>query len=100
MTIGQTYKYDQFGQQRLTDLPTCLPDRQARQPNASCFNFFAPAQNILNCEAITNTLKNNNAVSKFFGSPQTAHLQAALPVPPLREANPQSKLAKEPFFGL
>jgi hypothetical protein len=35
LTSGQTYKYDQLGQQRLTDLPT-------RQPNASCFNFFCP----------------------------------------------------------
>jgi hypothetical protein len=69
----------------LTDLPT-------RQPNASCFNFFAPAQNILNCEAITNTIKNKSEVSKFFGCPQTAHLQAA-------QANTQPKLAKEPFFA-
>jgi hypothetical protein len=68
LTSGQTYKYDLFGQQRLTDLPT-------RQSNSSCFIFFAPAQNIL----------------KFFGSPQTAHLQAA-------QADPQPKLAKEPFF--
>jgi len=69
LTSAQTYKYDQLGQLRLTDLPT-------RQTNASCFNFFAPAQNIL----------------KFFGSPQTAHLQAA-------QADPQPKLAKEPFFA-
>jgi hypothetical protein len=69
LTSGQTYKYDQFGQLRLTDLP-------ARQPYASCFNFFAPAQNIL----------------KFFASPQTAHLQAA-------QADPQPKLAKEPFLA-
>jgi len=40
LTSGQTYKYDQLGQLQLADLPT-------RQPNASCFNFFAPAQNIL-----------------------------------------------------
>jgi hypothetical protein len=69
LTSGQTYKYDQFGQQRLTDLLT-------RLPNVSCFNFLAPAQNIL----------------KFFSCPQTAHLQAA-------QADPQPKLAKEPFFA-
>lgn len=69
LTSGQTYEYDQFGQFRLTDMPT-------RQPNASCFIFFAPAQNIL----------------KFFGSAQTAHLQAA-------QADTQPKLAKEPFFA-
>jgi len=69
LTSGQTFKYDQFGQLRLTDLPT-------RQPSPSCFNFFAPAQNIL----------------KFSGSPQTAHLQAA-------QADPQPNLAKEPFFA-
>jgi len=68
LTNEQTYKYDQFGQFQLTDLPT-------RQPNASCFIFFAHAQNTL----------------KFFGCPQTAHLQAA-------QTDPQPKLAKEPFF--
>jgi hypothetical protein len=35
LTSGQTYKYDQLRQQRLTDLQTHLP-------NASCFNFFCP----------------------------------------------------------
>jgi hypothetical protein len=30
---------------------------------------------------------------------QTAHLQAARPVPTLREAYPHPKLAKEPFFA-
>jgi hypothetical protein len=69
LTSRQTYKYDQFGQLRLTDMPT-------RQPYASYFNFFVLAQNIL----------------KFFGSLQTAHLQAA-------QADPQPKLAKEPFFA-
>jgi hypothetical protein len=54
LTSRQTYKYDQFGQLRLTDMPT-------RQPYASYFNFFVLAQNIL----------------KFFGSLQTAHLQGA-----------------------
>jgi len=91
LTSGQTYKYDQFGQFRLTDLPTQLVPILREQPNASCFNFFAPAQNILNCGAITNTVKNKHGVSKFFGCPQTAHLQVA-------QADPQPKLAKDPFL--
>jgi hypothetical protein len=52
-----------------------MTDFETRQPNASCFNFFAPAQNIL----------------KSYGRPQTAHLQAA-------QADPQPKFAKEPSF--
>jgi len=71
LTSGQTYKYDQIGQLRLTDLPT-------RQPTASCFNFFALAQNIL----------------KFYASPQTAHLLLPQPHKPTLQAK-----AKEPFFA-
>jgi hypothetical protein len=43
-------------------------------PTLLCFNFFPTAQNILNCEAITNTFKNKYAESKFYASPQMAHL--------------------------
>jgi hypothetical protein len=49
-----------------------------RQTNASCFSFFAPAQNIL----------------KFSGSPQTAHLLLPQPHKPTLQAK-----AKEPFFA-
>jgi len=71
LTSGQTYKYDQFGQLQLTDLLT-------RQPNASCFNFFAPAQNIL----------------KFFGSCTNGTFGLA----PTAQADPSAK-PKEPFFA-
>jgi len=71
LTSGQTYKYDQFGQQLLTDLPT-------RQTNASCFNFFAPAQNIL----------------KFFSTRTNGTFGFA----PTAPADPSAK-PKEPFFA-
>jgi hypothetical protein len=67
----QTYKYEQFGQLWLTDLPT-------RQPNAACFIFFAPAQNIL----------------KFFGSRTNGTFGFA----PTAQADPAAK-PKEPFFA-
>jgi len=71
LTDGQTYKLDDFAGEYRATLPT-------RQPYASCFNFFAPAQNIL----------------KFFGSRTNGTFGFAAS----HETNALEK-PKEPFFA-
>jgi len=70
LTGRHTYKNDFTAGQRTT--------LQTRQPNASCFNFFAPVQNIL----------------KFFGSRTNGTFGFA----PTAQADPSAK-PKEPFFS-